>query len=89
MPSGRGEWMMLLLNIGLFVPMGALIPFILKSSPLKIILGIMFFSIAIEVLQMFSGRFFEINDILANTLGGVIGYGVYAIVSKKREKAFN
>ena len=49
----------------------------------------MFFSIAIEVLQMFSGRFFEINDILANTLSGVIGYGVYAIVSKKQGKAFN
>ena len=89
LPSGRGEWMMLLLNIGLFVPLGALIPFVFKLSPLKIILGIMFFSIAIEVLQMFSGRFFEINDILANTLSGVIGYGVYAIVSKKQGKAFN
>ena len=30
-----------------------------------------------------------LNDILANTLGGVIGYGVYAIVSKKQGKAFN
>ena len=86
---GSIGWMMLLLNIGLFVPLGALIPFVFKLSPLKIILGIMFFSIAIEVLQMFSGRFFEINDILANTLGGAIGYGVYAIVSKKQGKAFN
>ena len=77
------------LDIGFFVPLGALIPFVFKLSPLKIILGIMFFSIAIEVLQMFSGRFFEINDILANTLGGVIGYGVYAIVNKKQGKAFN
>lgn len=30
-----------------------------------------------------------LNDILANTLGGTIGYGVYAIVSKKQGKAFN
>lgn len=29
-----------------------------------------------------------LNDILANTLGGVIGYGVYAIVSKKTGKSF-
>lgn len=30
-----------------------------------------------------------LNDILANTLGGVFGHGVYAIVSKKQGKAFN
>ena len=30
-----------------------------------------------------------LNDILTNTLGGVFGHEVYAIVSKKQGKAFN
>lgn len=90
-PGSMGELMMQFFNICLFIPVGILTPYVFPkkfSSPVKVILGLMVFSICIEVLQMFSGRFFEINDILANTIGAGIGYIIF-IVGKKSCDEFN
>lgn len=84
-PGSRGELMMVLFNICLFIPLGILTPFVFEkifSSPIKVILGSMVFSICIEILQMFAGRFFEMDDILANTLGAAVGYVIYIVIRK-------
>lgn len=40
-------------------------------------------SVAIEVLQFFTQRgLCELDDVIHNTLGVVIGYGVYKVISK-------
>lgn len=40
------------------------------------------FSGGIEFLQMFSGRYAQIDDVLMNTLGSLLGYVVYVLLSK-------
>ncbi|NLN98277.1 MAG: VanZ family protein [Eubacteriaceae bacterium] len=67
-------------NIALFVPLGLLYPLTSKrdhfmSAMLKIILT----TGLIEVVQylFIAGRSADIDDILLNTVGGLIGYGLY------------
>lgn len=44
-------------------------------------------SLAIEVLQLISKvGSFDIDDIILNTLGGVLGYFIFYLVMKKRKK---
>lgn len=60
-------------NILMFMPFGFLFPFFLKSATwTKTVLFGLTFSIIIEVVQPFCNRFFDINDIIMNTLGVII-----------------
>jgi len=66
-----------------------IIPFISKISFRKIILAGLFFSIALEILQLivaliagFTFRFVDINDIIFNTIGIIIGYGLFILFIK-------
>jgi glycopeptide antibiotics resistance protein len=70
-----------LLNVLLFVPFGFGLPFISNFSMRKIILLGALFSITIELLQFITGliahmtfRVADINDVIFNTLGTVVGY---------------
>lgn len=48
-------------------------------------------SLGIEFLQMFGGRYAEIDDLLVNTFGALFGYGMYVSIcgiKKNRKKAF-
>jgi glycopeptide antibiotics resistance protein len=65
-----------LLNIALFVPLGFLLPVLWKkfrkfSNTLSFCFGA---SLFIELAQIFTYRATDINDLIANTLGGVLGY---------------
>ncbi|MGZ9584480.1 VanZ family protein [Paenibacillus marinisediminis] len=65
-------------NIGVFVPFGVLIPIIIKVRLWKFILLFMTSITIMEVLQMLSRRgSFDIDDIILNTLGVLIGYSIY------------
>jgi glycopeptide antibiotics resistance protein len=73
----------LLLNILLFIPLGLLIP-LAFSGPKWNFIKIFFISFLtaslIEVTQLFLvGRVFDINDLLANTSGGIIGYLLFQV----------
>ena len=74
-------------NILLFIPYGfvcAWAVFGKKGSFFYTLLGALT-SVGIEFLQFFSGRgFFQIDDILTNTLGTVIGYLFYRIIFRKK-----
>jgi glycopeptide antibiotics resistance protein len=70
-----------LLNILLMVPFGFGLPFITNLRMKKIVVSGALFSIVIEFLQLVTGliaritfRIADINDVIFNTIGVVIGY---------------
>ena len=72
-----------ILNIILFVPLGIMLPFLWKKyNTLKAtaVFGFMM-SLSIELLQLFTYRATDINDLIANTLGAVLGYFLFRIIS--------
>ena len=65
-------------NIGVFIPFGVLIPIIIRVRLWKFILMFITSITIVELLQMLSRRgSFDIDDIILNTLGVLIGYGIY------------
>ena len=73
----------IILNIILFVPLGILLPFLWKKyNTLKAtaVFGFMM-SLSIELLQLFTYRATDINDLIANTLGTVFGYFLFRMIS--------
>ena len=74
-----------ILNVFLFVPLGILAPFLWKKySTLKstVLLGFVL-SLAIELLQIFTYRATDINDLIANTLGAGFGYLIFRMASRR------
>lgn len=90
--KGRLDWFLLsgwltipqlLLNIALFVPLGLAAPFISKkSSFLKTVVTGLSLSFIVEFIQIFIGRECEMDDLICNTLGTVIGYLMYLLIKK-------
>lgn len=64
------------LNILIFIPIGMILPYVIKSCKLwYVILVGLTISIPIEVLQLILKRgFSELDDIFHNTLGVVVGF---------------
>ncbi|MGE7185701.1 VanZ family protein [Peribacillus sp. NPDC006672] len=71
-----------ILNIILFVPLGFLLPTIwsLFRSLKKVACTGLFFSLAIELSQLLNSRITDIDDLLMNTLGAVVGYLIYRVL---------
>lgn len=77
-----GEWRNIILNILMFVPIGFMIPLLFKKCECWYITYLVGFgtTLFIEMLQLISKRgIFEIDDIINNTLGCAIGYGIVMI----------
>ena len=79
-----------LLNIAVFIPLGIIFPLMIKKSKwwLNLITGFLI-SVLIEIIQLltaFGG--FEIYDLIANTLGTILGGFIYNLLIKiiKEEK---
>ena len=73
-------------NTTMFVPIGIIFPIVFKKldTPLKSIAAGAGFSLLIEILQLpFYDRVSDIDDLLLNTLGFAIGYGIYRLVKLK------
>ena len=85
-PFQDASIMMMVLNFILFVPYGILLPCVFDSLRFSykrvIIIGFMT-SLSIEVLQLFSGRYAEIDDLLINSLGTYIGFMVFRYIINK------
>lgn len=77
--------MQYLLNFFLFVPMGFLVPLLWKQyrSENHVLLFGFGTSFAIEVLQMFCGRTTDVDDLLMNTLGALIGYWMFLVAERQ------
>lgn len=84
-PFSDGFSLSFILNIFLFIPLGFLCPFISKTferakNTLLIGLGL---SLFIEFIQLFTlYRATDINDLLTNIMGTIIGYFCFKVVSK-------
>lgn len=79
-------------NLFMFIPFGFFISYILKIVKAK---HAMIFSIitslTIEITQLCIGRVFDIDDVLLNILGGVIGFYLYYFfhIVKQKSKILN
>lgn len=74
----------LLLNVAMFIPLGFLLPVTVeKARKGRVTLSIVLLStLTIETLQYFMGRSADIDDVIMNTLGGVIGYGLFRLANR-------
>lgn len=72
-------WMINLLgNIGVFVPFGVLMPVVFGMKPLKVYALFLVGLITLELTQLLSRRgSFDVDDVILNSLGFFIGYGIY------------
>ena len=75
-------WKTSALNIALFFPLGLLVPLVFRRfrSIYQILLLGFFTSLGIEVLQIFTYRATDINDLITNSLGTVLGWAVAQIL---------
>lgn len=76
------------LNILMFIPFGAFLPIYFgrfwKMS--TTVFAGAFMSFTIEVLQLFTFRLTDIDDLIMNTLGTLFGYGIGAIIVHKQKE---
>lgn len=74
------------MNVVLFIPFGVSLPFVLrkKKQPVIVILSALVLSVAVECAQyFFSLGKAETDDVIANTLGAVIGLVPYIFAKNK------
>ncbi len=70
-------------NILLFIPYGFFTSYYLKLEKTYGVLGLSFLiSITIETTQLLIGRVFDIDDIILNLIGGMLGFSIYHIIIK-------
>ena len=70
-------------NITLFLPFGLFTSYYLdiKKPPLVILLTLIASS-SIEIVQMMIGRVFDVDDIILNLIGGLLGYYIFAVLRR-------
>lgn len=75
-----------LLNVILFIPFGFLEPLLAKLNWIKALISGVVFSLCIEEIQLavvlvigYSFRFIDVNDIICNTIGAMIGFFVFKV----------
>lgn len=76
-------------NIVAFMPMGFFVPLIFKSerSFIRVVIFTLFISLSVEIMQYkFVVGNFDIDDIILNAIGGVLGYilfGIFYLAGKR------
>ena len=78
-----GQWVrsMLLGNVLMFIPLGLLLPLRWPelTAPRALAVGICI-DLVIEVVQPVFGRSFDMEDLVCNTLGILLGLGMYLLI---------
>ena len=70
-------------NMIMFMPYGFFISYILKLDKKKIVFTLsILVSLTIETTQLVIGRVIDVDDIILNVLGGLIGYFIYRLITK-------
>ncbi len=88
----EGSLIDIILNVLMMIPFGYLLAKIKKSNVVKVVIITLLFSISIELTQLLMSkvfinhRFFDVTDIINNTIGGLIGYIIYKLVLKTRTR---
>jgi len=70
-------------NIMIFIPLGIFTPIAFKRMRKFYMTALVAFVVtfSVEFFQYFIGRSSDIDDLMANLLGGIIGYGIFKIFS--------
>lgn len=70
-------------NILMFVPFGFLLPIVFQKlrRGINTLSCILFATFSIELFQYFIGRSADIDDLIQNFIGGVIGYLFFIVIS--------
>lgn len=78
-------------NILLFIPIGLLFPMVTGKAKWYWTIGAGFsFSLLIETIQLITSLgYFDPDDIMLNTLGMAIGFGLWKFVHRKRIETAN
>lgn len=70
-------------NIIMFMPIGFFIPLLLNLSTKKVIVTGFCFSLFIEICQLFQNRGTDVDDLILNTIGIILGLLLHKIIFKK------
>lgn len=70
------------------MPIGFLLSLLWKMKSQKIILTGFLISFFIEFCQLFIARETDIDDLMLNTFGTILGLIIYKLLSKKFDKLF-
>lgn len=84
-PQLREALLNLIGNTAMFIPLGIVWPSVFKKldTPWKVIAAGVGFSLCIEILQLpFYDRVTDIDDLILNSAGYLIGYGIYLLAKK-------
>lgn len=76
-------------NVLIFIPVGLMLPMVHRASKniLVAIINTLFFIVGIEVFQLFSNfGAFDVDDIILNMFGVLIGSCIYKIVRKSEKE---
>lgn len=83
-PFAGGITISLVLNIIMFMPLGFLLPLLWKEykNLIRTAMTGLFFSLGIELCQLCNRRVSDVDDLIMNTLGAVIGWGIWLCFSR-------
>ena len=84
-PETRSALLNLIGNTAMFVPLGIVWPIVYKKldTHFKVIAAGVGVSLLIEILQLpFFDRVSDIDDLILNSAGFLLGYGIYLLVRK-------
>lgn len=83
-------WLNIILNIALFVPLGILLPLLWKRFRKGhwMLLAGFSLTLAIELGQMVTGNMTDVDDLLHNTLGAMLGWCAVMLILELRAKKF-
>ena len=77
-------------NTIMFIPVGIVWPIVYKQldKPWKVIAAGMGFSLCIEIIQLpFYDRVSDVDDLILNSVGYLIGYGIYCFIKTIQKKS--
>ena len=87
-PTKKEALINLIGNMAMFIPLGIVWPAAFKKldTHLKVIAAGVGVSLTIEILQLpFFGRSTDIDDLILNSAGFLLGYGIYLLAGKLRK----
>lgn len=74
-------------NIMLFIPYGFIASYLIKNKKFSTITILtIIVSLTIETVQYYIGRVFDIDDVILNLTGGIIGFLIYVGIDAIRSK---
>ena len=84
-----GSWVktMLIWNIAMFLPLGFLLPFVIEKVNRKnIFTAAIVVPLGVEIFQLIFGRSFDVDDLICNFIGIVVGFFVGITIRQHHER---